>query len=107
MKGKRLLVCLALLATLAVYSGCGVIALGPVPGAITIDQRGPVAVGPARNASKMGTSEAQGILLVSWGDASIKAAADSVGISSIHHVDCEVLNILGIYARYETIVYGE
>jgi len=41
------------------------------------------------------------------GDASISAAAASGGISRIHHVDHETLNILGIYAKYTTVVYGE
>jgi len=29
------------------------------------------------------------------------------GITKVHHVDCKVQNILGIYAKYTTIVYGE
>jgi hypothetical protein len=41
------------------------------------------------------------------GDASITAAATNGGITKIHHVDHETLNILGIYARYVTVVHGE
>jgi hypothetical protein len=41
------------------------------------------------------------------GDASISAAAQNGGITRIHHVDHETMNILGIYAKYTTIVYGE
>ena len=99
--------CAVLALSLVAFSGCSVVALGPVPGAITIDQMGPVAVGPARTAPKMGMAQAQGILLVSWGDASISAAQRAGNITTIHHVDCKTLNVLGIYARYETIVYGE
>ena len=103
----RVLVCVAVLAAMLVMSGC-VAALGPVYGAITIDQRGPVAAGPATSmGSKVGRSKAQGILLVSFGDASISAAAKEAGITRIHHVDCETLNVFGIYARYETLVYGD
>jgi hypothetical protein len=29
------------------------------------------------------------------------------GITRIHHVDHETSNILGVYAKYTTIVYGE
>ena len=104
----RVLICVAVLAAMLVLSGCASMALGPVPSAITIDQRGPVAVGPASSmGSKVGRAKAEGILLVSYGDASISAAAQSVGITKIHHVDNETLNVFGIYARYETIVYGD
>jgi hypothetical protein len=83
-------------------------ALGPAPAAITIDQKGPVAGGDmTAGTSKVGRSQAEGVLLFSWGDASIQTAAKQAGIQRIHHVDNETLNILGIYARYETIVYGE
>jgi hypothetical protein len=39
------------------------------------------------------------------GDASITVAATNGGINRIHPV--ETTNILGIYAKYTTIVYGE
>jgi len=29
------------------------------------------------------------------------------GITRIHHIDYETLGILGVYAKYTTIVYGE
>ena len=35
------------------------------------------------------------------------AMATNGGINRIHHVDHETTNILGIYAKYVTIVYGE
>jgi TRL-like protein family len=56
---------------------------------------------------KVGKAEAWGIVLVAMGDASISAAAQNGGITRIHHVDHETMNILGIYAKYTTIVYGE
>jgi len=103
----RITLCALALVGVVVLSGCSVMALGPVAGAITIDQKGPVAAGDAATASKVGTSEAQGILLVSFGDASIEAAMKQGNITRVHHVDCETLNVFGIYARYQTIVYGE
>jgi hypothetical protein len=36
-----------------------------------------------------------------------RAAMQNGGITRIHHVDHETLNILGIYAKYTTIVHGE
>jgi hypothetical protein len=55
----------------------------------------------------VGRAEAWGILVYATGDASISAAATNGGINRIHHVDDETMNILGIYAKYVTIVYGE
>jgi len=90
-------------------TGCTAIPFGaPNAALITIDVGGPVAVGdPGAACTKMGTAECTSILVVAWGDASIQAAADSAGIKKIHHVDCKVFSVLGIYAKYETIVYGE
>ena len=94
------------LASAVVLSGCA--AMAPVVAPITIDEKGPVAVGDTNaGVSKVGRAKAQGLLIVAWGDASISTAAASAGITKIHHVDNEVLNILGIYAKNETIVYGE
>lgn len=104
----RLLLCTMALVSVVLLAGCASIALGPVPSWITVDQKGPVAVGPSRRVgSKVGVSEAQGILLFSFGDASISAATRKAGITRIHHVDCEVLNVIGVYARYRTVVYGD
>lgn len=45
--------------------------------------------------------------LVATGDASIEAAAKAGGITKIHHVDFENFSILGIYATFTTVVYGD
>jgi len=104
----RILMCVAVLAAMLMVSGCASMALGPVPSWITVEQKGPVAVGPATSmGSKVGRARAEGILIVSFGDASISTAAQSAGITKIHHVDSQTMNILGAYARYETIVYGD
>ena len=104
----RAFVCVVVMAAMLVTSGCAVMALGPVTGALTIDQKGPVAVGAGTGmGSKVGRAKAEGILLVSYGDASISAAAKAGNITKIQHVDNETLNVFGIYARYETVVYGD
>ena len=91
-----------------VLQGCNSVALGPVPSLVTIDQRGPVGVGDVTaGVGKRGRAKAHGILIVSWGDASITAAMKEGDITRIHHVDNQVLNVLGIYASYETHVVGE
>jgi hypothetical protein len=91
----------------AVLSGCAVVGQAPVTAPITINEQGPVSAGPAAGSSKIGRATATGIVLVAWGDASISAAMRNGGITRIHHVDHETMNIMGLYAKYTTIVYGE
>ena len=71
--------------------------------------KSPVAVGDTSMGTdglKMGTATVEGIILLAKGDASIQAAMEAGGITQIHHVDSEELNILGVYSTYTTIVYG-
>jgi hypothetical protein len=58
---------------------------------------------------KTGRASMHSVLgLVAWGDASSCAAAKQGGISTLNHMDQEVLNIVfGIYTETTTIVYGE
>ena len=80
----------------------------PVTGFVYQSTKGPITATSNNLGSKVGTSEAKSILgIVGTGDASIEAAAKSAGIKKISHVDYEGSNILGIYARHTTIVYGE
>ena len=44
--------------------------------------------------------------LISFGDASIAAAADNGGIREITHADAEFLSFLGLFSTYTTVVYG-
>jgi hypothetical protein len=101
--GRRLL---SVLTCAVVLTGCAV-GHGPVTAAVTLDMKGPVAVGSAAGSSKIGRSEAWGILVFATGDASISTAMKNGGITRVHHVDHETLSVLGVYARYTTIVYGE
>jgi hypothetical protein len=91
----------------ALLTGCAAIGHAPVTAPITINERGPVSVGTAAGSAKVGRATAVGILVVAFGDASISAAMSNGGITRVHHVDHETLNILGAYAKYTTIVYGE
>ena len=87
-------------------TGCAV-GHAPVTALITLEEKGPVAMGTAAGASKVGRAEAWGILVFATGDASISAAMRNGGITRIHHVDHETSSFLGVYAKYTTIVYGE
>ena len=89
------------------FTGCATIGNAPVMAPITLHEKGPVAAGSAAGSSKVGRSEAWGILVFATGDASISAAMKNGGITRIHHVDHETSSFLGAYAKYTTIVYGE
>ncbi len=91
----------------AMLTGCAVIPQGPITAPLMLDMKGPVSTGAAAGSAKVGRSEAWGILIFATGDASISAAMRNGGVTRVHHVDNETMNILGIYAKYTTIVYGE
>jgi len=96
------------LALVVAAAGCCTPNAAPVGGAIVMDVKGPVAMGDsAVKSSKVGRSMAEGVILVSTGDASIEAAMRAAGIQKVHHVDVDVFSILWVYTRVETIVYGE
>lgn len=91
----------------AVLPGCIAAPVVPPLGIVYTDIEAPLA--PKGEAgSKRGTSTVVSILgLVSTGDASVKAAASSGGISEVKLVDYEFTNVLGVYQRYTTVVYGD
>ena len=61
-----------------------------------------------KTGSKVGRSSSQSILgLVAEGDASISAAAKQGNITTIHHVDYEFENYLGVFSRFTIVVYGD
>lgn len=98
---------LLLIAVLAVcISGCA-LSVNPLVGALYADVEGPLAVTDASPGSLVGESSATLIFGVSFGDASIKAAAADAGISKIKTVDQRVKNVLGVFMEVTTIVTGD
>jgi len=81
----------------------------PVLGLIINDVRGPVTVVTSTTPGpRTGKAVATTILgLVAYGDTGIEAAARNGGITRIMTVDYDSYNILGVYARFTTIVTGE
>ena len=59
--------------------------------------------------SKTGKAMSQSVLwAVAWGDAGTAAAAKNGGITTVNHMDRELLSIFfGIYTETTTIVYGD
>ena len=105
---KKLMTSVASAACVLLLTGCAMANYAPTTGFVYQSQKGPGTVTSNSLGNKVGTSEATSILgIISTGDASIDAAAKAAGIKKISHVDYEVSNILGIYAKHTTIVYGE
>jgi hypothetical protein len=44
---------------------------------------------------------------LAWGEASVKEAARNGGLSKVYYSDSEYTNVIGLYQKYTTIVYGE
>lgn len=85
----------------AVFSGAGIGALYTGTSEGQIATSNPVG-------TKVGTSSCIGVLgLVAVGDASINKAAKDGGITKISHVDVQKTSVLGLFANYKTVVYGE
>jgi hypothetical protein len=105
---RNLVILLVLGVAVSLLSGCVMPQTPVYGGLVTMDVAGPVAVGdPSVDCTKEGRAEATGIIFFSQGDASISAAMKAGGITKIHHVDCKTFSVLGLFAKYETIVYGE
>jgi len=106
---KRVVALVALCSLAVMFAGCAVTPNSSVIAPLNVRQESPVAVGNTTDVQpkKVGTAMSEGILFIGFGDSSIKSAMKDGNIDRIHHVDSESLNILGIYSRYETKVYGE
>lgn len=100
---KKFLLPVAFAACVAL-SSCASLGMGT----IFTDATLPITATSNTVGSKAGKSEATNYLgLIMTGDAGINAAAKDGNISKISHVDYEVYNILGLFAKMTTVVYGE
>jgi hypothetical protein len=57
--------------------------------------------------TKSGMASATGIIGFAFGDASAKTAMAAGGITKVHHVETDFMQILGVYGKATTTVYGE
>ncbi len=98
----------SLLLAATALSGCAY-AAAPVMGTIyTSVKHGDTATGVSNAGAKQGESCATSILgVVATGDASVASASQKGGISTVSNVDHRSMSILGIYAEYCTVVYGQ
>lgn len=109
----RALLVVAVVAAICLTAGCAGFARAPVVpgyGFIYSDFASPLQVdyNKAAVSSKMGEAVCEDVLgWVAVGDASVHAAAASKGITQINTVDYKFWNILGIYSKFTTVVYGD
>ena len=109
--GKYLLV---LLIPSILLTGCALMGTGIMPAPMLYaDYKVPAfrlqaPEGQVGTMSKVGEVKAINVLgIVAVGDASIQTAMKYGGISKIHHVDCRIFSILGIFSELTVMVYGE
>lgn len=82
--------------------------ISPYAGGVYTDVTSPFTATSNNLGTKVGISQATNILgIVALGDASIQEAAKQAGIQKISHVDQKRFSVLGVFARIETVVYGE
>jgi hypothetical protein len=98
---------LTLLLAPLLLSGCAIAASPVGNGQIYTHVHGPVASGPATSSAKSGRACAMNYVgMVAMGDASIDAAKKEGGISNVASVDHDSFTVLGVYARFCTVVRG-
>jgi len=111
---KRLVVTTVLAALcMTMMTGCGALIAFRAGGLLYQDAVVPLSDvsywGPATSSvAKRGEAKYTSILgIIATGDASLKEAMESGGITKVHHIDQQITNILGVVATYKIIVYGE
>lgn len=104
---KLTVLSILLLFFIFIFSGCASVSSPVNNGLLVTNVKGPVAATKKDEFSKVGRSSCVSVLgLVSAGDASIDAAIKEKDIDEIHHIDHKSTSVLGVFAKYTTIVYG-
>ena len=97
-----------LASTVFLLSGCAAYAVAPVTGYVYSDTKFGLSATSNQGTSKVGEAYSESFLgIVAVGDASVEAAMKNGGITKVQHVDYHTYSILGLYAKFTVIVYGE
>ena len=106
---RRFGIIVGLLLTVAYLTGCAAYVASPVTGVLYTDVKAPITATASDTATlKSGSATVTSILgLIATGDASIETAARNGGITKIHHVDYIGKSVLGLFAEYTVVVFGE
>jgi hypothetical protein len=103
---KKTIMALVAVGTFSLLSGCAT-ARAPITGFWYTDAHGPVGATSNQAGNRVGEACSTSILgLVGTGDSSIEAARRNGGITMISSVDDHATSILGVWAKYCTIVRG-
>ena len=109
-KLRRFSALILLFATLVWLPGCIQAPVVPPLGAIYTGTVVPLDIDLEKTqlkTTKTGDASCTTILgLFAFGDASVAAAAADGRMDTVEHADYEFINVLGIYQKYTTIVYG-
>jgi hypothetical protein len=108
-------ICLVVLvgAMVALASGCAGFYRAPVvppEGFFYSNYKAPITTefNNTQATGKKGTGETKCILgLFAWGDASMRTAAESAGITKVEHVEYDFYNVLGVYSKFTIVVTGQ
>ncbi len=105
---KKLIMLFVVCFALSALVGCSPV-MSPITGLIFTELKAPFYAGNGQDlGAKVGRAECQGFLgLVAIGDASIQKAAENGEITNIKAIDYEAFNVLGVFCRFTTIVYGD
>jgi hypothetical protein len=102
------------LGVVLLVTGCAVYSAPVVPpnAAVFTDISAPLGTEPHRAAGTpptMGEASTQSVLgLFAWGDASMHAAADNGGLTTIEYADYKYLSVLwGLYSRFTVVAWGQ
>jgi TRL-like protein family len=89
------------------FAGCIAAPVVPPTGLVYTDIQAPLTF-RAEPSTKRGTASTSSILgLFAWGDGGVNAAAHNGAIHDVKQVEYEFLNVIGVYQRYTTVVYGD
>jgi hypothetical protein len=117
----RLVIALLLLPAVVMAGGCGTPAMHdtpvePPPGAVFSQYKAPLTVDVDQTdiQSKSGSASTRyllvpffGALSFAWERCDIEQAAKNGGLTTVHHADYELLNVLGIYQEFTVHAYGQ
>ncbi len=108
----RYLTSLILLVMLLSLCGCWILRSPVVPPAaatfMNVEAPVDITYNLTEIGSKKGEATSVGILgLLTFGDASVKAAAKDGNLKRVDHIGCRFTNVLCLVTFYTTIVYGE
>lgn len=91
-----------------VLGGCIAAPVVPPVGVLYTDMDAPIGTMQRDASSKRGESSVTAILgMFSTGDGSVAAAAAAGGITRVKGIDYHFTNVIGVYQKYTTVVYGD